>query len=421
MKMKRAMLPVIVVVAMLLLACSVCGDIGNIKSGVEEISKQATELATMLPDEEAIDGIIEEVTAPTEIPTEAMEEPAEESTKEAEVVEEPEEEMEEVVEEPDTGGAVEEELDLDMSLSGLENLNSYRSMMYVEWEGTEGGEPSSGYLHIEYASVREPPAYEMHMTGEGFDAGGDMGLGTVSFVQVGETAYFYDGESGNWSQVPAGTFDFEEGFFFTPQDFMSGFSTSTGKRSLVPQSVNGVMCHKYTFSEKDLVSMSPDEGQITRADGEAYVAVDGGYIVKLSVEIEMVAGSDEVATFDEGTIWMVFELSDINQPITIEAPEGVSDQPAGREDIPLMPDATEVSSSADFVTYATSSSLSDVTSFYESEMPANGWEASEESIKMEDMTWMDFTKNGETASIMVSIMVSGDESSTSVVITIETE
>ena len=56
MKKKRVILPVVVVVAILLLACSVCGDIGQIRSGIEEIAEEATALATMLPDEEAVEG-----------------------------------------------------------------------------------------------------------------------------------------------------------------------------------------------------------------------------------------------------------------------------------------------------------------------------------------------------------------------------
>lgn len=409
----RAFLPVILVLATLVLACSVCGDLGNLRSGISELQEQATALATRIPDEETIEALIEEVVEPeateeiTEPPGKSIEETP---TKAAE--EEPAAEL-------DLEGETEEvPLDLDLSMSGLEDLNSYRSDMYVEWEGIEGGEPVTGYITVELAFVREPPAYEMHFEGQGLEGGTDQGLGKVSFIQVGNNSWFYEGETDTWMQVPSGDFGFDEGFFFAPQDFFSDFDTSTGKRSLVPQNVNGVLCYKYTFTEKDLQVADPDEGDIVRAQGEAFVAVDGGYLVKLEMEAEMTSkAGDEFAAFEKGTILMEFEVYDINQPIVIEPPAEPEEQPQEREDIPILPDAEIQFSSPDFITYKTASSVKDATEFYETEMAKQGWESSGDSFVMEDTAMLSFEKDGATASIMLS----AGEQDTDVIIAVESE
>jgi len=409
----RAFLPVIIVLAMLVLACSVCGDLGNLQSGISELQEQATALATYIPDEETIEALIEEIEEP--VATEEITEPPEKAIEETPTTAAEEEPAAEL----DLEGETEDvPLDLDMSMSGLEDLNSYRSDMYVEWEGIEGGEPVTGYITVELAFVREPPAYEMHFEGQGLEGDTDQGLGKVSFIQVGNNSWFYEGETDTWMQVPSGDFGFDEGFFFAPQDFFSEFDTSTGKRSLVPQNVNGVLCDKYTFTEKDLQVLDPDEGDIVRAQGEAFVAVDGGYMVKLEMEAEMTSkAGDEFAAFEKGTILMEFEVYDINQPIVIEPPAEAEEQTQERQDIPILPDAEIEFSSPDFITYKTASSVQDATEFYETEMAKQGWESSGDSFVMEDTAMLSFEKDGATASIMIS----AGEQDTDVIIAVESE
>ncbi len=414
----RAFLPVIVVLAMLILACSVCGDLGDLRSGISELQEQATALATHIPDEETIEALIEEIEEPGA--TEEVTEPEATEPPGKDVEETPTKAAgEEPAAERDLEGETEEvPLDLDMSMSGLEDLNSYRSDMYVEWEGTEGDEPVTGYISVESAFVREPPAYEMHLEGQGFEGDTDQGLGRVSFIQVGNNSWFYEGETDTWMQVPSGDFGFDEGFFFAPQDFLSEFDTSTGKRSLVPQDVNGVQCYKYTFTEKDLQVVDPDEGEIVRAQGEAYVAVDGDYMVKLDMEVEMTSkADDEFAAFEKGTIWMEFDIYDINQPIVIEPPAEATEQTQKRQDIPMLADAEIQFSSPDFITYKTASSVKDATEFYETEMVKQDWESSGDSFVMEDTAMLSFEKQGATASIMIS----AGEEGTDVIITVESE
>jgi hypothetical protein len=398
MKQLRIILPVLLILALTTLACGLnLGKTGP-ASGGEEPAAPATEASSAevqpSPVESAKDQVQPSGTKPAAVEG-ATESPADSA-----------------------GGGVEEApLDLNTSISGLETLNSYRNTFRIDWNGTKAQEPVTGFLAMNGAYVREPPAQEIHFEGQGFIEGQDQGPSKVTFVQVGDTAWFYESESDSWSQLPAGSLDFAGGFFFAPQEFLSDFNTDKGRRSLLPQEVNGVQCYKYTFDEKDFIGKEdPTQGEVTRAKGEAYVAVDGGYVVRFNVDAD-VRYTDPDQVFQEGTIAMAFDVFDINQPITIEPPAEAKAQPAGREDIPMLSDAQVEYSSAGTISYRTDSSVEDAAKFYKDEMPKNGWKAKEENAILPESAVLNYTKGNETATLFVGT----DENGTSVLITVAKE
>jgi hypothetical protein len=378
MKQLRIILPVLLILALASLACGLnLGKTEPASSGEEPVA-QATEASS---------------TEGQPTPAEPAQEQAQPSEAESAAVEEATEAPAESAE----GDAEEAPLDLNTSISGLETLNSYRNTFRIDWNGTKGGEPVTGFLAMNGAYVREPPAQEIHFEGQGSLVGEDQGPSKVTFIQVGDTAWFYESESDTWSQLPAGSLDFAGGFFFAPQEFLSEFNTDKGQRSLLPQEVNGVQCYKYTFDEKDFMSEEDvTQGEVTRAKGEAYVAVDGGYVVRFNVDAD---------------------VFDINQPITIEPPAEAKAQAGGREDIPMLPDAQVEFSSTGMTSYRTGSSVEEAAQFYEDGMPKNGWKAGEGNTILPEGTFLSYTKEGETATVIIGT----DENGTSVLITVAKE
>jgi hypothetical protein len=358
-----------------------------------------------------------------QLPTQAPEAPATEAqpreaeateTPTAEAVETPEAEMTEASTE---GGQEEADLDLNTSISGLESLNSYRVSFRFDWNGIKGDQPVTGYMAMRSAFVREPPAQELYFEGQGFEGEADQGLGQVSFVQVGDTAWFYESESDSWMQVPAGSLDFAEGLFLQPEDLLEDFDVSKGRRSLLPEQVNGVQSHKYTFDEDDFDLSDPSTGeQVTRAQGEVYVAVDGGYVVRLVVDADF-NYEDPDELFEEGNVKMTFDISDVNQPIIIEPPAEAEAQAGGRDDIPMLPDAEVDFASAELISYRTASSAEDTAGFYQEEMTKNGWTAEDDTMTFEGGAFLNYTKGNETASIIIS----SEENETSVLINVTQE
>jgi hypothetical protein len=315
----------------------------------------------------------------------------------------------------DQGG--EEALDLVGSISGLANLNSYRAVFRFDWTGTKDDQPVQGYMQMNSAFVRQPPAQELHFEGQGLDSSADQGLGKVSFIQVGDKAWFYESNSDSWMQVPAGSMNFAEGLFFKPEDLLSDYDIAKAQRSSSPQQVNGVQAYKYTFDENDFDLPSLAAGEVVqRADGEVYVAVDGGYVVKLTIDADL-SYTDSSEMFQQGNVKMTFDISDINQPITIEPPAEAEAQTAGRDDIPMLDDANVDFSSGEFISYQTGSSVKDAAQFYEGGMPENGWTADESNMTLDDSAILNYNKDGETANVIVS----SDDNGTCVLITISKE
>jgi hypothetical protein len=312
------------------------------------------------------------------------------------------------------GQGEEESLDLMSSISGLANLNSYRAAFRFDWTGTKDDQPVQGYMQMSSAFVRQPPAQELHFEGQGLDSSADQGLGKVSFIQVGDKAWFYESSSDSWMQVPAGSMDFAQGLFFKPEDLLSDYDVSKAQRSSSPQQVNGVQAYKYTFDENDFDLPSLAAGEVVqRADGEVYVAVDGDYVVKLTIDADL-SYTDSSEIFQQGNVKMTFDISDINQPITIEPPAEAKAQTAGRDDIPMLDDANVDFSSGEFISYQTGSSVRDAAQFYEDAMPKNGWAADESNMTLDDSAILNYNKGGETANVIVS----SDDNGTSVLITI---
>ena len=312
------------------------------------------------------------------------------------------------------GEAEEAELDLDTSVSGLESLNSYRATFRFDWEGTKGGEPVTGSMEMRSAFVREPAAQELYFEGQGFEGGEEQGLGKVAFIQVGDAAWFYEGESDSWMQVPAGSLDFAEGLFFQPQDLLEDFDVIKGRRNPVPKQVNGVQCYEYTFDEEDF-SLAV-AGTVERADGEVCVAVDGDYVVQLVVDADF-RYADPEEVFEQGNVKMTFDISDVNQPITIEPPADAEAQAGGRDDIPMLPDADVEFSSAEFNSYRTASSVADAAQFYQDEMPKQGWTADADNMVFDENALLHYNKGGEVADVIIS----SDAGGTTVLITIRQE
>jgi hypothetical protein len=316
---------------------------------------------------------------------------------------------------PAQEGGEEAQLDLKSSVSSVQNLSSYRVGFRFDWKGTKAGQPVEGYIDMRSAFVREPAAREMHLEAQGMGQTSDQAPSKVSFIQVGDTAWMYESQSNTWMQVPAGESSFAEGFF-KPEDLVAGFGVNKGQRSLLPEEVNGVSCYKYTFTEKDFTSSTGEA--VKNARGEAYIAVDGGYVVKMTISGDVsYTKSDQM--FDEGTINLTFDLSDINKPITIEPPAEAKAQTGGRDDLPKRPDAKVELSTSELISYRTASSVKDTADFYETEMPNNGWAAGEsnQDLIMDESAILSYTKGGEKANVIVS----KDDKGTNVMISISKE
>ena len=74
----------------------------------------------------------------------------------------------------------------------------------------------------------------------------------------------------------------------------------------------------------------------------------------------------------EGRFALESRVTDINQPIVITPPEGVS-PPQIPDDVVMMRDASEIALVEDLVYYQTRSAPAEVADYYKAMMPMRGW------------------------------------------------
>ena len=85
------------------------------------------------------------------------------------------------------------------------------------------------------------------------------------------------------------------------------------------ETINGVVTRRYTFGREDLT----DGSSYDRVKGAAWVAVRGNYIVRYEAAVTgdlqtLVPGGMEL--MDNGTVTMIYEMSDVNSNFTIDPP-----------------------------------------------------------------------------------------------------
>lgn len=129
-----------------------------------------------------------------------------------------------------------------------------------------------------------------------------------------------------------------------------------------------------------LLTLAPDELEIAQFDsGTAYIAQDGGYLVRLEMTgrgtSEMLSGSPET----EGEISYELNYFDFNQAFDITPPEDC-DQATDELEYPVTDDAYQLSTTFGITSYKSDLPFEEVIQFYRDEMAADGWTLSEEFV-----------------------------------------
>ncbi len=302
-----------------------------------------------------------------------------------------------------TAAPAEDNLNLDTLTGDLAALSSYKSTFTMNFVGQdEQGQAVTATWTMQEDLIRQPWAQRVAMTSSDSAEGQ---AGTFEVITIGDMSYMVtqaeDGEPSCLSTSSSET-DPSEQAWFTP-DMMGGISDA---KYLGTETVNGVRTKHYAWKESSL----PVFG-FSSVQGDAWMAADGEYVVKY---VSQATGKGTLfgSTQQEGTITLEYNLTDVNGSFTIEAPAGC-ETPA--TDIPLMPNARDVSSFGTTVTYSSASTLAEVVEFYQTEMPKNGWQASSEPMMADTFATLEFTQEGRTAQLVLSY--DADAQTTSVVIT----
>jgi hypothetical protein len=268
--------------------------------------------------------------------------------------------------------------------SDLSQLSSYRAHYILTWVSTKEPKKETGWDLLE-EFVKEPPARHIVWSNTGSTAE----AGSMELIQIGQDTYMKS-DSG-WLAMTTSNQDIFQGnaFLADPMGLVSG---NRGKLVQRGVTVNGVSTDHYIFDETSL-GANLGLGTVSKATGEAWVSPTLNVVVKYAAHFE--GKNLALGGGDEGSIDVALDLTDVNKPIEIKAPEGVG--PAMAEDIPVMEGATELTAMSGMVIYKINKTPAEVNAFYEAEMPAKGWTKAEAQLE----GTLSFTKGERNATVMI--------------------
>ncbi len=225
----------------------------------------------------------------------------------------------------------------------------------------------------------------------------------VKLVQVGGDLYVSTG--GTWVKTPAQN-NPEQGFM-DPATLMSHPDAFTLAEENVV--INGIPTDRYHFTSPTVLSyMSPEEQSgVTSLSGDVWLARDGHYVVRYHAVIE-----GQSFRFDfspepfPGRVEIVYNVYDVNKPITIERPsQALGERPQETEDTPVVLDGFEgkefplpvesqvVMGTHQLVVFDTPLPVDEVERFYANVFSDNGWTQVEASTQGSVHHWR-WTKEG---------------------------
>jgi hypothetical protein len=156
--------------------------------------------------------------------------------------------------------------------------------------------------------------------------------------------------------------------------------------------------------------------------GKLYLAQQGGYVRRIELNYSKTASEEDApfakpgAKMERTLVYEVLVATAQDKPITMPAGcEGnsggsgtgnnIGTTPAVIADLPRLPDTSNLVETEGSLVYQTKTGLEEVLDFYRNEMPALGWEKTDETV-LGTLATFEFTRGEQTASI--TIMQTGD-------------
>lgn len=208
----------------------------------------------------------------------------------------------------------------DFETANLDQLSSYRLEMSWRVESEDGSEAAEMTLVEEWTS--DPPARHLVMSGS--EDGGAAGMPFAEMITVEDKSWILAGDT--WMEMPAS----EEMDVSSSWD---DFFTDVEEWDYVGQeTINGVNCKHYTSADATTVTVPDPQGGGTASisvEAETWVADESDLppvAVRQQARIEggFLPFPTAGTSAEGGTVYLEYDLTDINADITIEPPDDVS-------------------------------------------------------------------------------------------------
>ncbi len=388
------------IVALLLVFSLACG-------GSDDKGKETAPAPTSAP-------------AATKAPEGKTDKPA--ATKAPEPTKEPEPtEMPEPTEAPEVDAG-----EFYVDAEAMSALSSYRAETEMTFAAKDDSSDGSVMLVQEVST--DPAAHHILMSISGtFPGTGEMtemaegGTFEIEIYLVGDKQYMRFGDmwmsadAGSENAVDPSSFgDFTS--FIKPED-LNDLKDEKDLKFVGKEEVNGLQTRHYhadyspawggMFSSNEDIESGSADIWIASEDDFAGLLVGMSFEVVGKLELDSETGEKV-----DGTMTVNMNLTDINEPLTIEVPEEATASGVP-EDVPAYPNADEVNALGGIIAMTTTDDVDAVNEFYNGALEEAGWTKTEESI---------LGTNWEKDDRSLSLMVTHDdeENITNILIMINT-
>ena len=212
---------------------------------------------------------------------------------------------------PTAGPVVEGEaftLDPDAWQQSTTILASFRQRVVLNFTADGTGLKSKATYDGEVTT--NPAALHAVLVVEG-EATAQLPSNRVELIWIGDEAWVKVGRR-PWVKVPVTALESEYAGEVVGVGELLPFVTGA-RRVLPDETVNGIVCQHYVYDLNNL----ENEAGLTSAQGDIWVAKDGGYVVRLT----LAGHGTYYGTYQaNGTLNLVYDLYDVNAPIQIAPP-----------------------------------------------------------------------------------------------------
>lgn len=299
-------------------------------------------------------------------------------------------------------GSIPETVDVPDVFDSLGALSSYQMTVSIQFDRPDQSSgPDHWRIENQLSISNDPPARQAAITTEGMALSADLQAMTV--VQTGRETYLQLPGLGCITSAATESSLIPEAA--DPNSVVGGLHQAT----LTPgaEIVNGVSSSHYIFDESSLPRFA---GTAVEVDGALYMATDGRYPTRLELRAQGEANYLGAQAPQTGTLTMRLDVTNVNQPIQIQPPSACTQASI----YPVTEDAFDVTTIEDLVSYKSASSVDEVVTFYESQMPLAGWSPVEEPVLLDDAAFLTYDRGGIV--VTISVEANGEGQPTSVLI-----
>lgn len=289
---------------------------------------------------------------------------------------------------------------------GLDQINSYRVAITVDFEGFKNGQAVAGRLETVEEVSRQPAVRRQLLSTQVFSAGAAIPAEMYEVIQTGDQFYTNRAGQETWLNQLVGAMPEMGAFtpFFNLEWLMPLPATVTAAPQ--PQALNGLTAQQYTFTEQDL---NPDNVIIESAQGALWLAAPGNLLAQytLSATVKFLAPPPDARLLDQGRLTLQYTLTQINSPFTPEPPPANLILSRTRlASLPRPPDAEPAAVYPGLVEYTSAISPISATLFYRTELAAAGWVENNSEI-FEEKARLAYARGDEVLQITITPAGSG--------------